>query len=73
MSNGGTELELDTGPLEAVKAHKDCTAHSNMVRAIKMLNSRLRRIERMGMILLGLSAGILGRDVLVPILLKWFS
>lgn len=47
-----------------------CNAHAALIVVIKTLAFRMRRIERIGVIIAALLTGLLGKDYLIPLLSK---
>jgi hypothetical protein len=47
-----------------------CSIHKPLVTVITALSRRMRRVEIVGLALLAMTAGLLGKDLLVPLLLK---
>jgi len=62
----------DTSLNEAIvsDAHDVCSVHGAMSAVLTSLSRRMLRLERLLLTVLAVSVGLLGKDLLLPVLLK---
>ena len=63
----------DTSLHEAIVTNRHdrtCPVHESMTMVLLGVSRRTKRIEVIGLILVGLTGGMLGKDLLLPLLMK---